>query len=137
MDNGPWRPWLPAAIIGVAIVIAAGLVAGALILKSRPFNSVTTCDAWKQTRLNLLAVPGLPDGWAWNTPNIDTAIGLQTAAVGNALDVFEKQISPEPARQYESTVPAGRNSSSANPMSPRIDVIADRAISRIAPTGPD
>lgn len=97
---------MPAAIIGAAIVIAAGLVAGALILKGRPSSAVTTCEAWKQTRLNLLAVPGLPDGWAWNTPNIDTAIGLQNAAVGNALDVFEKQIASKPAdvseaaRQY-------------------------------------
>lgn len=103
----PRRPWLPAAIIGAAIVIAAGLVAGSLILKdSRSATEVTTCQAWKQTRLNLLAVPSLPNGWFWTTPGIDNTIGLQNAAVGNALDVFEHQITAEPAdaaqaaRQY-------------------------------------
>jgi hypothetical protein len=104
---------LPAAIIGAAIVIAAGLVAGSLILKdSRSATEVTTCQAWKQTRLTLLAVPSLPDGWFWTTPGIDNTIGLQNAAVGNALDVFEHQITAEPAdaaqaaRQY---VAARRN----------------------------
>lgn len=102
----PRRPWLPAAIIGAAIVIAAGLVGGALILKGRPSTGVTTCQAWKQTRLNLLAVPSLPDGWVWSTPDIDNTIALQNAAVGNALDLFDSQISTEPsdvakaARQY-------------------------------------
>lgn len=102
----PKRPWLPAAIIGAAIVIAAGLVGGALILKGRSSTGVTTCQAWKQTRLNLLAVPSLPNNWDWTTPGIDNSIALQNAAVGNALDVFANQISADPAdvakaaRQY-------------------------------------
>lgn len=96
-QHTPRRPWLPAAIISAAIVIAAGLVAGSLILKDRSAPEVTTCQAWKQTRLNLLAVPSLPNGWFWTTPGIDNTIGLQNAAVGNALDNFEPQISAEPA----------------------------------------
>ena len=85
----PQRRWLPAAI-----------------LKDTSATKDSTCQAWKQTRLNLLAVPALPNGWAWNTPGIDDAISLQNAAVGNALDVFEGQIASEPAdvaqaaRQY-------------------------------------
>lgn len=118
--NMPWQPpasskparrWLPAAIIGAAIVIAAGLVAGAFILKDRNAASTaggSTCQSWKQTRLTLLAVPSLPNGWSWTTPDIDTAIRLQNAPVGNALGLFETQITPEPAdvaqaaRQYVS-----------------------------------
>lgn len=105
-DRRPGRPWLPAAIIGAAIVIAAGLVAGALLLKDRSAAAGGTCQAWKQARLTLLAIPALPKGWSWATPNIDSTIRLQNAAVGNALEVFENQISADPAdvaqaaRQY-------------------------------------
>ena len=107
--NMPWQPptpvtparrWLPAAIIGAAIVIAAGLVAGAFVLKDRnsgPSAAGSTCQAWKQTRLTLLAVPSLPNGWSWTTPDIDNAIRLQNAPVGNALGIFETQIVSDPA----------------------------------------
>lgn len=94
--------WLPAAIIGSAIVIAGGLVAGSLILKgdrAAPVaeTGMTTCEAWAQTRDALRAVPPLPDGWTWRTPNIDVLIKFQNGPVGYALDRFEPQIQPEPA----------------------------------------
>lgn len=95
-QQSPGRRWLPAAIVGAAIVIAGGLIGGALILKDTSAQQASTCQAWKQTRLNLLAVPALPDGWAWDTPGIDSTISLQNAAVANALDVFEGQIASEP-----------------------------------------
>ena len=107
--NMPWQPptpakparrWLPAAIIGAALVIAAGLVAGAFIIKDRNAGTTaggSTCQSWKQTRLTLLAVPSLPANWSWTTPDIDDAIRLQNAPVGNALELFETQIVPEPA----------------------------------------
>lgn len=106
--NMPWQPptaakparrWLPAAIIGAALVIAAGLVAGAFIIKERNAGTTatgSTCQSWKQTRLTLLAVPSLPANWSWTTPDIDNAIRLQNAPVGNALELFETQIVPEP-----------------------------------------
>ena len=95
-------PWLPAAIIGSAIVIAAGLVAGALILKddrgdSVPDGGMTTCQAWAETRLTLRAIPALPNGWTWDTPNIDNLIKVQNAPVEIALDLFEPKIAPQPA----------------------------------------
>ena len=94
-------PWVPAAIIGSAIVIFGGLVAGALILKSKSGDSAdggtTTCQAWTKTRQTLQASPALPQGWNWNTPNIDGYIKIQNAPVGNALEVFEPKIAPEPA----------------------------------------
>lgn len=95
-------PWLPAAIIGSAIVIAAGLVAGALILKddrgdSVPDGGTTTCQAWAETRLTLRAIPALPNGWTWDTPNIDNLIKVQNAPVEIALDLFEPKIAPQPA----------------------------------------
>jgi len=93
--------WLPAAIIGAAIVIAAGLVAGAVILKGKEGGSAgagpTTCQAWTQTRQTLRAVPSLPQVWNWDTPNIDTYISNQNAPVGKALDLFEPQIAADPA----------------------------------------
>ena len=116
--NMPWQPpipakparrWLPAAIIGAALVIAAGLVAGAFIIKDRNAGTTaggSTCQSWKQTRLTLLAVPSLPANWSWTTPDIDNAVRLQNAPVGNALGLFEAEIVAEPsdvaqaARQY-------------------------------------
>jgi len=107
------RSWLPAAIIGSAIVIAGGLIAGALILKGRDgatSSGQSTCQAWTQTRLILRAIPALPQGWTWSTPNIDNYIKIQNAPIGKALDLFEPQIAAEPAdvakaaRQYVSVL---------------------------------
>lgn len=95
------RTWLPAAIIGSAIVLAAGLVAGAVILKrdsGTPESAgPTTCEAWSETRQTLRSIPPLPNGWNWNTPNIDTFIRNQNAPVAKALDLFEPKIDAEPA----------------------------------------
>lgn len=92
------RSWLPAAIIGSAIVIAAGLVAGALILKDRTISDgAGTCQAWTQTRQTLRSIPALPQDWNWSTPNIDNYIRIQNAPVGKALEVFEPEIADDPA----------------------------------------
>ena len=93
------RPWLPAAVIGAAIVVAAGLIGGALILnkKDDTASGPTTCEAWTETRLTLRAIPGLPNGWNWQTPNIATLIQNQNAPVAAALDLFEPKIAPQPA----------------------------------------
>jgi hypothetical protein len=97
-DRGTRSRWLPAAIIGSAIVIAAGLVAGALILKGKGGSEAGgTCQAWTETRLTLRAIPALPEGWNWRTPEIDTFIKIQNAPVGIALDLFTPKIAPEPA----------------------------------------
>jgi hypothetical protein len=98
-DRGTRSRWLPAAIIGAAILIAAGLVAGALILRGKEGGTAAggTCQAWTETRLTLRAIPALPEGWNWRTPNIDTYIKIQNAPVGIALDLFEPKIAPEPA----------------------------------------
>lgn len=94
----PRRSWLPAAIIGSAIVIAAGLVAGALILSDRAVSDdAGTCQAWTQTRDTLRSIPALPQDWNWSTPNIDNYIKIQNAPVGKALEVFESEIADDPA----------------------------------------
>jgi len=93
--------WLPAAIIVAAVVIAAGLVAGAVILKGKEGGSAgagrTTCQAWTQTQQTLRAIPALPPVWNWTTPNIDTDISDQNGLVKRALDLFEPQIAADPA----------------------------------------
>jgi hypothetical protein len=93
------KAWLPAAIIGAAIVAAGGLVAAAVIHTGdgTPDGARTTCQAWISTRDTLRAIPALPMGWNFNTPNIDNDIRIQNAPVGRALDLFEPEIAAEPA----------------------------------------
>ena len=95
-DRTGRKSWLPAAIIGAAIVIAAGLVSGALILTSKD-SGPSTCQAWTQTRQTLKSIPSLPDGWNWTTPDIDNSIRNQNKPVAQALDAFEPEIADKPA----------------------------------------
>ena len=105
LTPGPRRragtPWLPAALIGSAIVIAAGLIAGALIFKDKGGGASvakpSTCQAWSETWVTLKAIPALPNGWTWQTPNIDSLILAQNVPVAKALDGFESQIATDPA----------------------------------------
>lgn len=121
----PARRWLPVAIIVAAIIIATAII-GAVVLTRSP-NTATpagpaptavgsapaqatgaagnsTCEAWPSTKAALNAIPQLPAGWDWNTPNIDTYIQNRTAAIAKALDLFDPEIAGEPAattaRQY-------------------------------------
>jgi uncharacterized protein (UPF0333 family) len=122
----PWTPtapvgprrWLPLAIVVAAIVLAAAIVAAAIILsggtrKDTSDSSATvstsaitsnsvaatssTCNAWRTTKPALDAIPGLPVGWDWNTPGIDTYIANRNAAIARALNIFESKIAPEPS----------------------------------------
>ena len=95
-DRTGRKSWLPAAIIGAAIVIAAGLVSGALIFTSKD-SGPSTCQAWTQTRQTLKSIPALPDGWNWTTPDIDNSIRNQNKPVAQALDAFEPEIADKPA----------------------------------------
>lgn len=92
----PRKPWLPAAIIGSAILIAAGLIIGAMILKGDR-SDTGTCQAWAETQQTLRSIPALPSNWDWQTPNIDIAIQNQNAPVAAALDTFEGEIIAKPA----------------------------------------
>lgn len=107
---GGSRRWLPAAIIAAGIVIAGALIGGAVIASNRDKGpgtaapsatgaeaNSTTCQAWKTTRTAINAVPGLPAGWDWDTPNIDTYINNLATAVETALALFEPKIADEPA----------------------------------------
>jgi hypothetical protein len=131
---------LAAAIIGSAIVIAAGLVAGALILKSRDgvaTKGQSTCQAWTQTRLILRAIPALPQGWTWNTPNIDNYIKMQDGPVREALDLFEPQIAAEPvdvakaASQYVSVLREQMRSLSDHTYVPADGAAVDTALGNL------
>lgn len=127
------RRWIPAAIISAGIVIAGVVVGGAVIASNNSSNqksstagtvvngssvtgSTPTCDAWITTRAALRAVPDLPAGWNWETPNIDIYINNQVNSVSTALNLFEPQIAEQPvdvasaAREY---VTARRNAAQA------------------------
>lgn len=107
-------------IIFAGIVIAGALIAGAAFLalngkdkdtSAPPPTSPTaaptgapagtpdntTCKAWRTTVPAIRAIPDLPSGWDWDTPNIDMYIANHNAAVGKVLDLFEPKIAPEPA----------------------------------------
>lgn len=131
----PAKPARSLWIIFAGIVIAGALIAGAAFLAlsgkdapptatgptataptaaDAPANatSSSTCKAWKTTRATLDAGPGLPAGWDWNTPNIDTYISNRNAATAKVIDLFEPKIAETPvdvataARDY---VTAKRN----------------------------
>jgi len=108
------RRWMPVAIISAALIIAAALVGGAVIMNhSNKTDSATTadgqpaavtatadsstCQAWKTTRAALNQIPPLPRGWDWNTPNIDTLIANKNAATDAILEQFTPEIAPNPA----------------------------------------
>jgi type II secretory pathway pseudopilin PulG len=110
----PARRWLPitiivASIIIAAIIIATGAVTIAVIMNRGNNNTATTatttgassaaaaadsstCRAWPSTKAALDAIPALPKGWSWNTPNIDTYIANIKASVDKELDLFEPEI---------------------------------------------
>ena len=135
----PSRPWLPAAIIGAAIVIAASLIAGAVILKkdTAADGGPGTCSAWAETRLTLRSIPALPSGWNWNTPNIATLIRNQNAPVSKALDLFEPKISAEPAdvaaaaQQYVAARRKQVETLSDRTYTPEIGTAVDTALVRL------
>ena len=111
-------------IIFAGIVIAGALIAGAAFFalsgqdtpaptagpttppatSSEPATSAAdnpTCKAWRTTKQTLLAIPLLPAGWDWNTPNIDTYIQNRTTAIDRALELFEPKVMPTPADAAE------------------------------------
>lgn len=93
----------------------AAVVVGAVILltrrgggdhnESQPSSSTqddlaaapgtTTCQAWQKARAKMDDAPALPDGWDWNTPDIDTLIGERAKVINQALDEFDPQIKNE------------------------------------------
>lgn len=108
----PRRRWLPYATLG-AIIIAGALIAAAIVIAggdkssrsaaapstTQPAASASggigaTCKAWRTTSSALDAIPQLPDGWDWDTPNINTLIASGNAAIGKALDIFQAEINP-------------------------------------------
>ena len=125
----PARRWLPVAIIVAAIIIATAVIAAVLLsrgpdtatpagpaptaaqnapVEGAAAEASSTCKAWRTTKPALDAIPALPTGWDWNTPNIDTYVSNRNAAIAKALDLFEPKIADTPqdvasaARNYVS-----------------------------------
>ncbi|CDM79600.1 hypothetical protein MMARE11_p00980 (plasmid) [Mycobacterium marinum E11] len=114
----PAGRWIAAAIIGAALIVAAAIISAVVLSRAtnaavptaptpnasgnvpaqaRTGDADATCAAWRTTKPALDAIPGLPAGWDWSTPNIDIYISNHNAAVARALDVFEPEIATEPA----------------------------------------
>jgi hypothetical protein len=107
----PGRRWFPIAVI-VAIIAAGILIAAAIVIaggdKSHPAAEPSTprqsapvsagarrtCQGWQTTNSALNEIPALPDGWDWDTPNIDKYIANGNTAIGKALDIFQSEINP-------------------------------------------
>jgi hypothetical protein len=109
---------LPIAILTAAILLAGAIVGAAIILSRGTGSNTTapslpasqssssaastdatsaTCTAWRTTKSALDAIPALPGGWDWNTPDIDKYIANRSAAISRALDLFEPKIADQPA----------------------------------------
>lgn len=119
----PARRWLPVAIIVAAIIIATAVIAAVLLSRGpdtaapagpaptaaqnapaqgNATEASSTCEAWPSTKAALNAIPALPAGWNWETPNIDMYVANQNAAVTKALDLFEPEIgASDPPRVVE------------------------------------
>lgn len=112
------RRWMPYATLA-AIVLAGALIAVAIVIaggeKSHqaapsaptqsaavPTESTATCKAWRTTSAALDAIPALPDGWTWATPNIDTLISNAKTGVDKALDIFQSKIAADDPPQVVS-----------------------------------
>lgn len=115
----PARRWLPVAIIVAAIIIATAVISAVLLSRgpdtatpagpaptavgnaptqaSAAAETSSTCKAWQATKPALDAIPALPAGWDWDTPNIGTYIANRNAAITKALDLFEPKIADTPA----------------------------------------
>lgn len=94
---------LAAAIIAIAITAVNGRrsepTAATSTAPAAPASAASsaTCAAWRATVPALRAVPDLPAGWDWSTPNIDTLINSSREAANAAIDLFEPRIADEPA----------------------------------------
>jgi hypothetical protein len=112
------RRWIPAAIISAGLIIAGVAVGGAVMLTSgnKAETSTTgqvgaaatvtessTCTAWRPTKVALDAIPALPAGWGWATPNIDVYIANNSRAVEAALTPFEAKIAASDPEQVTKT----------------------------------
>ncbi|MEY8019118.1 hypothetical protein [Mycobacterium servetii] len=105
----PGRRWFPIAVIA-AILVAGALIAAAIVIaggdKSHPAaapittaqpameppEATATCKAWRAADAALATIPALPEGWDWNTPNIDTLSSNAKTAVDKVLDIFESRV---------------------------------------------
>ncbi|MCV7256904.1 hypothetical protein H7J86_32490 [Mycobacterium hackensackense] len=57
--------------------------------------ATATCESWPSIKAALNAIPQLPSGWDWTTPNIDMYIENRTEAIVRVVDLFTPAISAE------------------------------------------
>jgi hypothetical protein len=112
------RRWIPAAIIAAGIIIAGVAVGGAVIASNdKPTASTgansdaavagvspenaTACASWETTHEALVAIPQLPPGWNWNTPNIDVYIQTRVSAVNKGIELFDQELAGNPSSAAE------------------------------------
>lgn len=107
--NSPWI--LFASIVIAGLLIAAATFGGIYLTNDTnpaaptadtetpaPTTALAdspTCQAWKATRQTMLSIPDLPQGWDWDTPNLDTYISNRTNAIERALEIFETEIADD------------------------------------------
>lgn len=113
VPDAPRTNWLPVIVVVIAILVGSGAIVGAIIWSADRGGSGSSqaagpdaltkpgCEAWVSARQGLEAIPALPNGWDWNTPNIDQIIGNQQGAIKPVLDNFEKQVGESGAEDIE------------------------------------
>lgn len=55
-------------------------------------DNAAACASWETTHAALIAIPQLPAGWNWNTPNIDTYIKTRVSTVNKGIDLFDQEL---------------------------------------------
>ncbi|OBG70981.1 hypothetical protein A5700_00905 [Mycobacterium sp. E1214] len=102
----------------VAAIVIVGLAAAAVIAITKPAPSPgspragqagagrttttsrsaqSTCAGWTTVKSDMQAMTQLPDGWTYDTPQIDIAIHGRAAQLDTIVKLFVDEISPEPA----------------------------------------
>jgi hypothetical protein len=60
-------------------------------------SSSSTCGGWATVKSDMQGMTKLPDGWTYDTPQIDITIHGRAAQLDKILPLFVDEITPEPA----------------------------------------
>ncbi|GAB7065819.1 hypothetical protein H7J06_26845 [Mycobacterium hodleri] len=115
-DGAPAREERLLYAVAAVILVAGLIIAGVIYFSGRPEAEMssapapgptqpiaaqsgtgTTCDGWGDMKRDFQGMTQMPDGWTYDTPQIDIVIASRAAQLAKLLDIFTPQITPEPA----------------------------------------
>jgi hypothetical protein len=115
-DGSPAREERLLYAVAAVVLVAGLIIAGVIYFSGRPeargssalapgptqpiaaqSGTGTTCDGWGDMKRNFQGMTQMPDGWTYDTPQIDIVIASRAAQLAKLLNIFTPQITPEPA----------------------------------------